>query len=169
MNGGIIFKNGGPIGWLGERQDQTSLSSCEAKIRATNTTSKKVVDFCTLSRSISGAGYTLPHIDSPTVLYNDNDVCVKWSYNMTSKAAQHIKLCKNSIWEWVQDKTLQVEHVSRKINPADIFTKEMRDGMHFRRLRDSFISRLSTFLNNSILVVHHASQHTPHTLAPAAA
>jgi hypothetical protein len=32
MNGGIIFKNGGPIGWLGKRQEHTSLSSCEAEI-----------------------------------------------------------------------------------------------------------------------------------------
>jgi hypothetical protein len=38
MNSGTIFKNGGPIGWLSKRQDQTSLSSCEAEIRATNAT-----------------------------------------------------------------------------------------------------------------------------------
>jgi hypothetical protein len=50
---------------------------------------------------------------------------------MTSKATQHIELCKNSVHKWVQDKTLQVKHISGKINPADIITKEMRDGMHF--------------------------------------
>jgi hypothetical protein len=27
MNGGIVFYNGGPIGWLGKRQERTSLSS----------------------------------------------------------------------------------------------------------------------------------------------
>ncbi len=32
MNGGIIFKNGGPIGWLGKCQERTSLNSCEAEI-----------------------------------------------------------------------------------------------------------------------------------------
>jgi hypothetical protein len=45
MNGGIIFCNGDPVGWLGEWQERTSLSSCEAEIRATNATSKNVVDF----------------------------------------------------------------------------------------------------------------------------
>jgi hypothetical protein len=45
MSGGIAFCNGGPLGWLSERQDRTALSSCEAEIRATNATSKKVVDF----------------------------------------------------------------------------------------------------------------------------
>jgi hypothetical protein len=34
MNGDIVFKNGGPIGWLSKRQDCTSLSSREAEIRA---------------------------------------------------------------------------------------------------------------------------------------
>ena len=36
MNGGIIFCNGGPIGWLGEHQEHTSLNSCEAEIRTTS-------------------------------------------------------------------------------------------------------------------------------------
>ncbi len=45
MNGGFVFKNGGPLGWLAERQKRTFLSSCEAEIQATNSTSNKVDDF----------------------------------------------------------------------------------------------------------------------------
>jgi hypothetical protein len=131
MNGGIVFKNGGPLGWIGDRQDQSALSSCEAEIRATSATSKKVVHFWHLCKSLSDSGVTLTDIESPTVLYNDNDACVWWSHNMTSKAAWHIDLCENSIREWVQDKTIAVRHIAGKINPADIFTKEMRDGTHF--------------------------------------
>jgi hypothetical protein len=145
MNGGVVFKNGGPVGWLGKRQDRMPLSSIEDEIRATNATSKKVVDFCNLSHSVSNAGYTLPDIDAPTVLYNDNDACIKWSYNMTSKAACHIELCENSVCKWVQDNTLNVKHVSGKLNPANIFTKEMCDGVHFWQLWDSFMSYLSKF------------------------
>jgi hypothetical protein len=89
---------------------------------------------------------------------------------MTLKAARHIELRKNAVREWVQDKTLKVQHVSGKINPADIFTKEMRDGTHFRQLWDSFMSRLSDFISGSILAVHHASQRCPRNkVAPAAA
>jgi hypothetical protein len=94
MNGGIVFCNGGLIGWLGECQERTSLSSCEAEIRATSTMSKKVDYFRNLCPSISESGLPLPDATLPTVLYNDNDACVKWSYNMTSKAARHIKLRK---------------------------------------------------------------------------
>ncbi len=40
MSGGIVFKNGNPLGWLSEQQDRTSLSSCKAEIHATSATSK---------------------------------------------------------------------------------------------------------------------------------
>jgi hypothetical protein len=85
---------------------------------------------------------------------------VRWSHNMTSKAAWHIELCKNSVCKWVQDKNISVKHVAGKTNPADIFTKEMRIGAHFRHLRDSFMSRLSNFVNTSLLEIHHTHQHS---------
>ena len=88
---------------------------------------------------------------------------------MTSKAARHIELRENSVREWIQSKLLTVKHVSGKINPSDIFTKEMRDGMHFRRLRDSFMSRLSDFVNASLLAIHHVRQLAPLPMIPAAA
>jgi hypothetical protein len=169
MNTGIIFKNGSSIGWLSKQQERTSLSSCKAEIQATSATSKKCVNFCNLSCSVSDAGYVIPDFNAPIVLYNVNDACVKWSYNRTSKAAHHIELHENSVLERVQDKTLHVKHVSEKVNPADIFTKEMRNGVHFRHLEDFFMSRLSDFFNNSILAVHHASQHSPNMATPAAA
>jgi hypothetical protein len=40
MSGGIIFHKGGPIVWVAVQQEKTSLSSCEAKIWATNKISK---------------------------------------------------------------------------------------------------------------------------------
>jgi hypothetical protein len=75
MSDGIIFRTGGPVGWLGERQDRTSLSFCEAKIRATNATSKKVMG--NVCQSMVDPGTTLPmshlpHFFSTTMmLVND--------------------------------------------------------------------------------------------------
>jgi hypothetical protein len=151
MNSGIVFKNSGPIRWLGEHQEGTSLSSCESKIHATNATSKKVVDFWNLLHNVSENGHTLSNISSPTILYINNKACVKQSHDMTSKAACNIELQQNSIREWVQDTTLNVVHIVRKIYPADIFTKEMKDGAHFCCLRDLFMIRLSNFVNDSLL------------------
>ena len=42
-----------------------------------------------------------------------------------------MELRENSVREWVENKTLNVLHVSGHINPTDIFTKEMWDGAHF--------------------------------------
>jgi len=136
MSGGIVFCTRGPLEWLGECQERTALSSCEAEIRATNVTSKKVIDFRHLCTSMCKSGHRLPDTTQPTLLNNDNDACVKWSHNMTSKAARHIEIRENSVREWVQDKSLAVRHVSGKINPADIFTKEMHDGAHLQHLWD---------------------------------
>jgi hypothetical protein len=104
-------------------------------------------------------------------------VMTRVPYNMTSKAARHIKLRKNLVWEWVQDKSIKVVHVAGKTNLADIFTKEMCNCMHFHRLRNSFmshlsnflsgsvlainLSHLSNFLSGSVLAIHHAWQQSP--------
>jgi hypothetical protein len=88
---------------------------------------------------------------------------------MTSKAACHSELWESSVQEWVQNKTINVQHVSGKISPADIFTREMRDSAHFRRIRDSFMSRLSNFINDSLLVIHHTNQQSPKQFVPSAA
>ena len=60
MIGGIVFWYGRPLGWLCDRQEQASLSSCEAEICATNATSEKVVDFHHLCTSMCEAGHSLP-------------------------------------------------------------------------------------------------------------
>jgi hypothetical protein len=141
MSGGIVFKNGGPLGWLSEHQDHTSLSSCEAEICATSATSKKVVDLRNICQSVTELGFTILDFNKPTIIYNDNNACIRWPHNMTCKAAQHIELCKNSAHEWVLDKMVSVKHLAGKVNPAE------RDGMHFCRLLDSFMSQLSDFKN----------------------
>jgi hypothetical protein len=128
------------------------------------------VDLHHLCLSFSKSGYPVIDIDHSTLIYNDNDACVKWSYNMTSKAVRHIELRENLVREWVQDKTMAVKHIAGKINPADIFTKEIRDGAHFRRLRDSFMSRLLDFVSSSLLETHHARLHSGrHSVTPSAA
>ena len=62
--------------------------------------------------SISESGHPLPNATLPTVLYNDNNACVKWPYNMTSKAARHIESRENLVQELVQDKSIKVVHVA---------------------------------------------------------
>ena len=146
LSGAIVFRMGGPTSWKGERQPRTSLSSCEAEIRATDVGSRITVATRNFSRHFAASGIVLGDAKKATKLYNDNSACVQWSHNMTTKSMRWVELPENSIREWVQDGTLDVCHVQGVDNPSDIFTKEIRDAAHFCRLRDSFMCRLSTFL-----------------------
>lgn len=174
MSGGVIFRQGGPIAWTAVRQERTSLSSCEAEIRATNEVSKLLMGIRNLAEVVRTSGHDIVDTIAASPLYNDNESCVKWSHNMTSKQIRHMEMRENSVREWVQDSSLKVLHVPGRINPADIFTKEMRDGTHFRRLRDSFMCSLSGFLQQSLLDVHLSRQQDmshsqPFQLVPSAA
>ena len=147
MSGVIILRMGGPISWKTERQQRTSLSSCEAEINATNMGSKLTVAARNFTQGFEACGVPVPSdISGPTKVFNDNSACVLWSHNMTLKAMRHIELRENSVREWVQDKSIKILHVEGKNNVSNIFTKEMRDVAHFCRLRDSLMCRLADFL-----------------------
>jgi hypothetical protein len=113
-----------------------------------------------LADGVRSSGFDILDTLTPSPLYNDNAACIPWAHNMTSKKIQHMELRENSVREWVENKTLNVLHISGRVNPADIFTKEMRDGAHFWRLRDSFVCHLSNFLQQSLLAIHHQLQST---------
>jgi hypothetical protein len=75
--------------------------------------------------------------------------------------AQHIELHENSVCELVQDKTILVKHVAVKINPADIFTKEMQDRTHFWHLCNSLcLVSLISFRNQYWLFIMLGKHHS---------
>jgi hypothetical protein len=108
-----------------------------------------------------------------TPVYNDNNACVKWCHNLTTKSNCHIKHCENATREWVENGSIIVIHVSGKCNPSDLFTKKMCGGANFQSLRDSFMSRGSAFLKDiyhslhSLSTLHHNHiAQTAHYLLP---
>jgi hypothetical protein len=84
-----------------------------------------------LAESVRDNGHDILDTTNASPLYNDNESCVQWSLNMTTKQIRHMEMRENAVREWVQDASLQILHVPGWINPADIFTKEMQDGAHF--------------------------------------
>jgi hypothetical protein len=146
MSGAILFRSGSPLTWKADRQDHTALSSRDAEIRATNMGSRLTINIRNMISHLANCGFPINDTSSATPVYNDNDPCIKWCHNLTSKGNCHIKLRENVTREWVDNGSITVFHVSGKSNPADLFTKEMRDGAHFHRLRDSFMRRSLDFL-----------------------
>ena len=76
MSGAIIFRSGGPITWKTDRQERTSLSSCEAEIRATNMGSRLTVNVRNMILHLASTGYPITDAQQATPLYNDNEACV---------------------------------------------------------------------------------------------
>jgi hypothetical protein len=60
---------------------------------------------------------------------------------MTTKGLRHITIRENAIRESVDNKFIRVLHIEGKTNIADIFTKEMKDILHFCTLRDLLVSQ----------------------------
>jgi len=71
---------------------------------------------------------------------------VNWSASCTTKGIKHLNLCENMVRERHQAGQVMVVHIPGIINPSDIFTKEMKDATHFRRLRDYMMVSKSAFL-----------------------
>jgi hypothetical protein len=96
--------------------------------------------------SLSALGYPIHDADSPTHIYNNNIMCVKWCHNMTTKGNRHIENDEKATRECVADGTISVTHVSSKCNIADIFTKETQDSVNFRCLCNLFMCRSRDYL-----------------------
>ena len=84
-----------------------------------------------LANDVRTNGHDIVDTAEASLLFIDNELCIKWSHNMTTKQIRHMEMQENAVREWVHDAFLKVLHVSGRINPADIFTKEMRIGVHF--------------------------------------
>ncbi len=160
MSGAILFCFGGQITWKADRQDCFSLSPCEAEIRATNMGSRLIVNTRNLISDLSSNGYPIKDAKSATPIYNDNDACIQWCYDIISKGDCHIEQWKNVTCEWVKDGSLTVSHISGKSNPTDIFTKEMHDGANFHHICNAFMCCSSDFLK----VIYVALSETPSPL-----
>ena len=147
MSGFIIMRCGGPIAWKAVRQDKCSRSTCEAKICSIDETTREVLLLRHRCKYMN-----LPDTDIPTPLFNDNLGSVDWSKGTKTKGLGHLNIRDGAIRDSLQAGKIDLRHIAGKVNPSDVFTKEMRDTPHFCTLRDSFMmskERFNTFVSSS--------------------
>ncbi len=130
---GYLLWYGGPLHWVSKRQAITARSSAEAEIYATDECTKALLHFHYL---LDGLNLTKELMSKPTTVYNDNNACVQWSRNTTTKGLRHIQIRENAVRESVQRNFIQVKHIEGKTNLSDMFTKEDKDPAHFIKIRD---------------------------------
>ena len=70
---------------------------------------------------------SLLDIKLPTTIYNDNRGAVDWSNTTSNKNMRHVNIRENSVREAIHEfHEVRVEHISGKLNPSDLFTKEFK-------------------------------------------
>ena len=106
MSGGINFRQGGPIAWIAVQQEQSYHSSCEAEIHTTDKISKLLMGLGHLAGSIHANGHDILDTLEPSPDYNDNEACICWSHNVTTKQIRHMEMRENLVREWVQVQSL---------------------------------------------------------------
>jgi hypothetical protein len=150
LSGFVICRAGGPIAWKSIRQEQTSRSSCEAEIIATDACVVELlhVKNCAIDLGIADARNTI-------TVYNDNKAAVNWAAACTSKGTKHLNLHENCVREAHHANIVRVTHIPGVINASDLFTKELKDAAHFRRCRDSMMVSRSNFLAHQHCVPEH--------------
>jgi hypothetical protein len=65
MSGAIVMRSGGPLAWKADRQERTTLSSYEAKIRATNMGAHLTINTRHMISSLSDFGYPINNTTLP--------------------------------------------------------------------------------------------------------
>jgi len=126
----------GPFHWMSKRQKVTVASSAEAEIYATDECVKFLLELEQILSFLDVKNLFMP---DTTIVYNDNNACVQWSRNATTKGLRHIQMRENCVCENVISKFVSMQHIDGKHNFSDIFTKEMRGVAHFVELRDLFM------------------------------
>lgn len=131
--GHIVFLFGGPLLWKSHRENRNSRAVQEAEIKAADECCKQVQH---LRHVLNDLGLLPP---LPTLIYSDNQGCVKWCHSQSNKSLRWLDLRANAVREEVQLGEIKIDHISGSFNVADIFTKQFKSPSIFRGLRDSFM------------------------------
>jgi hypothetical protein len=128
---------GGPLDWRSVREKQASQSVCESEIRGMDEGTKMVL---ALRHLFEDFGAT--HLSAPTpILYSDNQGGVAWARSEAiTKKLHHVNLREVAVRDSICTGAILLGHIPGKLNPSDIFTKEMKDVGHFHLLRSAFMS-----------------------------
>lgn len=116
--------------WVTRKQTTVALSFTEAEYVALTSAATELVWLQNLLGDFN------IKIDSPTVIFEDNQSCIQLLDKWEHRRLKHIDVKYNFVRDLFAKKVIDVKYVSSKEQVADIFTKGL-SGEHFVKLRDS--------------------------------
>lgn len=120
VTGQVMILAGAPVTWALRKQRTVAKSSTEAEYVAASSTSAEIVWLCSL---LTKLGFD---IDAPTPLYIDNRGAIATALVHTNHSCtKHIDIHHHFICDHIQDKSIDIKHISSNDNLADLFTKAL--------------------------------------------
>jgi hypothetical protein len=118
---GYVFTiNGSPVVWYSKKQQVNALSSTEAEYVAS---AEAVKECLWLKQLLTDIGC---HIESPTVIYSDNQGSILLSKNPGHHTrTKHIDVRHHFIREKQEEGVIKLEYISTHQQPADMLTKSL--------------------------------------------
>ena len=127
----VFILNGAAVTWSSRRQNCVALSTMESEYIAASEASREVV---WLRRLLDQIGIRQ---EIPTILNCDNKSAIALSHNPEHHTrSKHIDVRLHYIREQVTNEIVKINHVSSKIQLADILTKPLEE-TRFAHLRAS--------------------------------
>ena len=136
--GSVVTYMGGPLDWSSIREKRCSRNVCEAEIKGMDEGVKTVLG---LRHFFDDIGAT--HLAEPTpMLFCDNQGGVAWAHSEAiTKRLRHSNIRETAVRDSIKLGEISLHHIPGRINPADLFTKEMKDKAHFYALRLALMSQ----------------------------
>ena len=135
--GAVVTYMGGPLDWSCTREKRCSRSVCESEVKGMDEGVKMVL---ALRHLFTDLGAT--HIsDATPMLYSDNQGGIYWAQSEAiTKKMRHVNIREVAVRDAIKHGDIVIGHIPGPLNPADAFTKEIRDGAHFKDLRACLMS-----------------------------
>ena len=134
-SGWVVFWQKAVLTWGSRKQKSIALSTCEAEIIALSEAAKDVVY---LRKLVKGLG--APE-ETPSSLSTDSTCARAVSYNPEHHdKMKHVERRHFYVRDMVEKFELEVPYVPTKENPADFFTKPMKNAAQFREFRNRIMN-----------------------------
>jgi hypothetical protein len=129
-SGWVVLWQSAALSWGSRKQKSIALSTCEAEIIALSEASKDVVYLRKLVKDLNAPE------PGPTSLSSDSKSARDVSYNPEHHdKMKHVERRHFFVRDMVESFELEVPFVPTADNPADFFTKPMRNATDFRKFR----------------------------------
>ena len=125
----IVCMGGAVAAWKSYREKKVSRSSCESEIHATDECCKLTQCLRLVMEDLS-----LPNVQSPNELYNDNRGCVDWTRGWANRKMRHMNIREMTVRESQINGEINANDIEGKLNPSDLLTKEHKTGETFIQL-----------------------------------